>query len=68
MALLVVPTEPKPAGASDDGLCATREKPCASVRERAARLREIKQHIDETESIRAVETIDQWSSEVGHPE
>lgn len=45
-------------------LYVSREKPGASVQARAARLREIKQHIDETEAVGAVKTIDQWSREV----
>lgn len=46
-------------------LYVTREMPDASTLERASRLREIKQHIDGAEAIRAVETIDRWKSEVG---
>lgn len=49
-------------------LYVSREKRGASVRERAARLREIKQHVDENDAIRAVETIDRWSREVGRSE
>jgi uncharacterized protein YwgA len=43
-------------------LYVTRELPAASAQERASRLREIKQHIDEPEALRAIETIDRWQS------
>ena len=46
-------------------LYVTREKPGASVHERTHRLREIKQHIDETEATLAVETIDRWRRQTG---
>lgn len=46
-------------------LYVTREKPGASVNERAKHLREIKQHLNESEAVLAVETIDRWQSEFG---
>ena len=45
-------------------LFVTREQPAASVQQRTHRLREIKEHINEPEALRAVEKIDQWMSEI----
>jgi len=45
-------------------LYVTRELPSASMQERSNRLRQIKEHINEPDAVRAVETIDQWLSEI----